>query len=220
MTNFSKQPGFTPLNRGSRLSAGNLTGFTLIEIMTAISLMVIMLTLSVISYNSATKRTELALTAQQLASNFRLAQTYAASAKSPDANPVDNIWGLYFDVNNPKQIIMFVDKNKDGLYKEADDVKYKVIDLPSQVEVSKLFFSNSQETNQQISNSVAITFVPPDPKVRFCQVGSANCNNSDSTSAHWSENWDSVRIVLQNQLDSSVVNVSINFFGLIDVLNL
>jgi Tfp pilus assembly protein FimT len=213
--------------KSTGLKVGNLTacpaepwrsgGFTLVEIMVTIGLLVLMLTLSTISYRNATKRTELILTAQEVASNLRLAQTYAASAKSPDADQAHNVWGLYFDKANPNRIIMFVDKNRNGLYDADNNESYKVIALPSQVKMSKLF-SSKDKIDQELDGPLAITFVPPDPKVRFCQIGAdGKCGDSNTTGDSWSENWDSVRVVLLNQLDDSVKIIEINFFGLIDV---
>lgn len=193
-------------------------GFTIIELTVTVGLLVILLTLSSISYRRATKRTEIILAAHQIASTLRTAESNSASAKEIEGNADYNIWGVYFDKTsgNDNKVIMFVDKNKDGMYSE--DEKNKVIDLPKQVRVFNLFYDGRADSRDKVS----ITFVPPDPKVRMCLHDSGNCNNAWSASPDVnpkfnSEPWNNFYLVLKDDLNDSIKDVNVNFFGMIDV---
>ncbi len=192
-------------------------GFTMLELSVTIGLVVLLLTLSSISYRRANKRTEIILTAQELASTLRLAENYAASAKTVENNPDYNIWGLYFDKTDNRKITMFVDKNKNGLY-DGETEKYKVINLPQQIRVDKLLYD---ARNDSTVNQVSITFVPPDPKVRMCSHSSGNCTNAWITDPvanpkFNSESWTNFYLILADDLNNSSKDVNVNFFGMID----
>lgn len=191
-------------------------GFTIMELTVTISLIVLMVTLSGVSYRRANKRTELILATQQAASNFRLAQTYAASAKEVKNNPAFNIWGIYLDKNNAQKVTMFVDENKNGWYEESE--KYKEILLPTQVKLSKFFYKQGVVDRQEISNNqISVTFVPPDPKVRMC-LSTTGCGSYNWTTQTgvWSESWDDFYVVLVDEINQSTKDINVNFFGLID----
>lgn len=212
----------------------------MLELAVTISLVVLLLTLSSISYRRANKRTELIMAAQQVASTMRLAESYAASAKEFENNQNYNIWGLQLDKTDGRKLVMFVDKNKDGAYDPATE-RYKDILFPQQVKIANVFYSDGNKYcltggNQCLTSSdclsgdsceayrpltgnaaVAVSFVPPNPKVRFCHSGSGNCGAAGETDTTWSEPWDSIRIVLTDEINNSVKDVNVNFFGLIDV---
>jgi len=185
------------------------SGFTLFELMVTISLVVLLLTLSSLSYRNANKRTELVLTAHQVGAMGRLAESYAASAKEFDTTTVgQNIWGLYFDKSNAvsaKKIIMFVDKNINSRYDLGEEVK--TLDLPRQIAVSLILKPNPSSPADWISAEQAVVlFTPPDPKTKlWCNIG----NTWIST--------DILRVVLKDDANQSVKDIRFNFFGLIDV---
>ncbi len=215
-------------------------GFTMLELAVTISVVVLLLTLTSISYRRANKRTELIMAAQQVASTMRLAESYAASAKEFENNQNYNIWGLQLDKTDGHKLVMFVDKNKDGAYDPATE-RYKDILLPQQVKIANIYYSDGnkycltggnqcQSSNDCLSGdsceayrllagneTVAVTFVPPNPKVRFCQGGSGNCGSAAEDNIAWNEPWDSIRLVLTDELNNSVKDINVNFFGLIDV---
>lgn len=195
------QRGFTQLNpEGFRFSAGNLTGFTLFELMVTISLVVLLLTLSSVVYRNTNKRTELVLTAHQVAAMGRLAESYAASAKELNNVAGQNIWSLYFDKDNSKKIIMFVDINDNQLYDVGEESR--VLDLPRQISIKAIF----KESANTMINKATVLFSPPDPKTKLCDVSAGSCSSTDM-----------VRIVIQDDLNNSVKDVKFNFFGLIEV---
>lgn len=182
----------------------------MLELAVTISLIVLLLTLSSIAYRRANKRTEVILTAQQIVSTLRLAQSYAASSKEIDDNADYNIWGVYFDEIDNSRITMFVDKNKDGMYSGLTE-KYKIIEMPKQIKVDSLLYD---DRNDSSPTQVSITFVPPDPKVRMCSHTSGNC--TDNWATNWSEPWDSFYLILGDAFNNSVKDIHVNFFGLID----
>ena len=190
-------------------------GFTLFELMVTISLVVLLLTLSSLSYRNANKRTELVLTAHQVGAMGRLAESYAASAKEFDATTSgENVWGLYFDITDStkaKKIIMFVDKKINGqsvgnqTYDVGEEVK--TLDLPRQIAVNMIKKPDPSDPTSWISAEQAVVlFTPPDPKTKlWCNIG----NTWIST--------DILRVVLKDDANQSVKDIRFNFFGLIDV---
>lgn len=193
------------------LNKNKLTGFTIMELTVTISLVVLMVTLSTVSYRRANKRAELILATQQTANLVRLAQTYAASSKIVKDNPAFNIWGVYFDKSESQKIILFVDENKDGLYQPVE--KNKEVLLPPQVKI-KDFYYNERNAPLSGSQQVSVTYLPPDPKVRFCQSGSGSCGVDWVND--WSEPWDDLYVILVDEVNQSTKDIHINFFGLID----
>jgi|GEM_PF-1650112 len=197
--------------------------FTIIELSVTVGLLVLILTLSVISYRQVNKRTELILTAQQAASALRLAESYAASAREWQNNAGSNIWGLYFNKaeSHNRELIMFVDVNGDGQY-GGDQEKYKVIALPAQTKIGGLYHKIAGHDSQAVDgDEVSVTFVPPDPKTRFCEHGSGHCgsnwlDDSSGRSSFDSEDWSDMYIVLFDESNQSVRRINVNFFGLID----
>lgn len=185
------------------------SGFTLFEIMVTISLVVLLLTLSSVSYRNTNKRTELIFTAHQVGAMGRLAESYAASAKEFDATTIgQNIWGLYFDNSSPanaKKIIMFVDKNNDQLYSSGEEIK--TLSLPSQISVSLILKPRTSDpTNWDGASQAVVLFTPPDPKTKLrCYIGGT-----------WFSA-DVLRVVLKDDANQSVKDIRFNFFGLIDV---
>jgi prepilin-type N-terminal cleavage/methylation domain-containing protein len=178
-------------------------GFTLFELMVTISLVVLLLTLSSVVYRNTNKRTELVLTAHQVAAMGRLAESYAASAKELNNVAGQNIWSLYFDSSNPvnaKKIIMFVDINDNQLYDVGEESR--VLDLPRQISI-RAIYKGSANT---LINKATVLFSPPDPKTKLCDTSAGSCASTDV-----------VRIVIQDDINNSVKEVKFNFFGLIEV---
>jgi len=181
------------------------SGFTLFELMVTISMIVLLLTMSSIAFRNTNKRTELIFTAHQVAAMARLAESYAASAKELDNIASQNIWGLYFDKNDAKKIIMFVDKDNNQLYSAGEETR--VLPLPHQIFVSNIFKLNSSDpTVWDPVDQAVILYSPPDPKTTLrCSISGA---------------WEApgvVRVVLKDEANESVKTIKFNFFGLIDV---
>ncbi|MFH0840498.1 MAG: GspH/FimT family protein [bacterium] len=181
----------------------NREGVTMMEILVSISIIVIVLSLYTVNYRTANKRTQTILSAQKIVSDLRLAQSYAASAKRFNENIASNVWGVFFDKSNPSQYIIFNDINNDDTYDPSE--KFRLIDLQPGISVYSLEYETSDGEEYSFSeNQLSITFIPPDPEVRFYTDGDY-------------VNDPIVSIVLRDDTNNSTKKVSVNFFGLVDV---
>jgi len=180
------------------------TGFTLVELTVTVSLVVIMLSVSSILYRQSNKRTELTLTTHNIASTLRLAESYAASAKELNNDPKQNAWGVYFDLAAPERAIMFNDVDNNGLYTgEAEN--YRVLAFGRQIKISKLLNKDRESLSE---GKLTVLFLPPDPKVKLCPLNTVCATGSYLPEAY---------VILKDDVNESVKEVSINSFGLIDV---
>ncbi len=193
--------------------------FTLIEMITSISLIVMITATFMANYRSNNKRTDLIMTAQSLVADIHAAQNNTLGlVKYGTAVPAGG-WGVHFSMNTPRQYIIFADldrpdSNEPGqiwaadpgymLYDpttEGDTSKgARVITLPQGIEITSIeVFGASVDANM-----VNITFLPPDPKT--------NIYNGFSKAT-------SVRITLRDLRSGTVKTIRVNFLGLVEVVD-
>lgn len=177
------------------------SGFTIIELMVTIGLMVIVLSVSTVAYRQASKRTEIILTIQQVASNARLMQSYAANAKEYENITRQNIWGVYFDKNNKNQYLLFVDKNENTVYDQGEI--YQTLTLNNGVFIDSIT-CHVNDTQTKDLTRAAITFIPPNPDTVIVDT-------TDKSECK------SISVVLKDNINNSIKELNINFYGLIDI---
>jgi len=184
----------------------NRQGITLIEVLVTISIIVTVLSLYTINYQAASKRSQVILSAQKVVSDLRLAQSYAASAKRFNENVESNIWGVYFDTDNPSQYILFNDLNNDRTYNDGE--QFRLLTLQKNIKVYGFQYKDKNDGSyypfSENNNNLAITFIPPDPEVRFFTDDDLNDP--------------AVAVILLDETNNTFKTVSVNFFGLIDVI--
>lgn len=205
-----------PYHSGEKLKL-NRSGFTLIEMITSISLIVIITAIFIANYRSNNKRTDLIMTAQTLVSNFHAAQNNTLGLiKYGNAVPAGG-WGIYFDITTPNKYILFADLDRPASDEPGDthladsgssrynastegDVNQgaRIIDLPPGLEISAIKTDIGSPLNY-----VNVTFLPPDPKT----------NIFDGTYAY-----DAIKISLKDTRDNTTKTVRVNFLGLIEVI--
>lgn len=174
------------------------------EILVSISIIVLVLSLYTVNYRAANKRTQTILSAQKIMSDIRLAQSYSASAKRFNESLDSNVWGVFFDKDNPSQYIMFNDLNNNGTY--TSDEQFRLLELQPGININSLQYENSDGSNYQFNgNFLAITFLPPDPETRFYADGGYSAKPR-------------VIIELLDDTNNSTKKVGVNFFGLVDVM--
>jgi len=193
-------------------------GFTLLEMMTSMSLIVIITTIFIANYRSSNRRTDLVMTAQKLVADLHMAQNNALGLVKYGGEVPAGGWGIHFDKFEPTRYIMFADLNKPEsndpwdiyaaelgymYYDEGEgevDSGARIIDLPKGVEITSLEITS---TDTQ-SNIVNVTFLPPDPKT--------NIFNEIATSTF-------VRIGLRDAREGKTKTVRVNFLGLVEVID-
>jgi len=196
----------------------NKTGFTLLEMITSMSLIVIITTIFIANYRSSNRRTDLVMTAQKLVADIHMAQNNALGLVKYNGEVPAGGWGIHFDKTEPKHYIMFADLNKpasDDLwdtrvaeigYMRFDDGEgevasgARVIDLPTGVEIVSLEIINADDA----FNIANVTFLPPDPKT--------NIFNEIATSTF-------LQIGLRDAREGKVKTVRVNFLGLVEVID-
>lgn len=200
----------------NKIKARNKSAFTLLEMITSISLIVIITAIFIANYRSNNKRTDLIMTAQTLVGNLHAAQNNTLGLiKYGDQVPSGG-WGIRFDKTKPTQYFLFADldrpaSDEPGNIYSADagymvfndgegDVNLgaRIIDLPAGVEISSISLDNNTELA-----AVNVTFLPPDPST----------NIFDGIYTH-----EAVRVSLKDIRDNTIKIVRINFLGLIEVV--
>lgn len=170
----------------------NNSGFTLVELLVSISIIAIISGLFLANYRGGEKSNQLNLSAQELASNFRLAQNHALGLLDfEDATPYG--WGVNIDTQNDYFVVF---ANLDGNYSFDDNEEYLRINLSKGVGFDSILVDETS------SLDLNVVFTPPDPTTHI--------NNSDAS--------EEAVITLKNQSGQTKA-VSINFFGLVEVLN-
>ncbi|NLZ74672.1 prepilin-type N-terminal cleavage/methylation domain-containing protein [Candidatus Falkowbacteria bacterium] len=196
----------------------NKKGFTLIEMVTSISLIVIITAVFAANYRSSNKRTDLIMTAQTLVGNFHAAQNNTLGlVKYGDEVPAGG-WGIHLDLANPHQYILFADldrpaSDEPGNVHEADigyaqyneedegeiDFGARQVYLPAGLEISSLKADSGTSFN-----SVDITFLPPDPRT-YIVVDGGNF-------------LEAIQITLRDPRENTTKIVRVNFLGLAEVV--
>lgn len=132
-------------------------GFTAVEILVSAFIIALISGLLLVNYHSTNKRSELIMAAQKLASDIRLAQSYALGSKEFNGNVPAGGWGISF-YNNASYYYFFAD---DGDFNYEAGEKFKTVNLPEGI---KSFSLPDKD----------IVFSPPNP-ITYIN-GNANSN--------------------------------------------
>jgi len=101
----------------------NKKGFTLVELLVTLSLIIIILSLTVVNYNASYSDTNLSNTQNSLYHNIKLIQSYALSNQSYNGS-LPYYWGMYLESGATTSII-FADLDNDGLHDAGEYDIYK-----------------------------------------------------------------------------------------------
>ena len=171
-------------------------GFSLIELLVSISIIVTMTTLFLVNYHSTNERTALILAAQKLVSDIRVAQNKSLGSSEYGA---DNIptggWGIHVEEGGLNYTI-FADDDGDYAFDVGEDnISYgaEFLKFPPNVSIAKTIINTVEVA------SLDIVFLPPNPVTYINGIGSA-----------------SAEIILVENASLSTSTKEINYFGLID----
>lgn len=192
-------------------------GFTLIEMLTSISLIVIITAVFIANYRESNTRSDLTMSAQKLVADIHLAQNNGLGlVEYGDAVPPGG-WGVHFEMANPDRYIVFADLDNSAVnepgqttpadpgfsYYEADEglesAGAKLVKLSDNVRIVRL--TEDASTTFAVLNT---TFLPPDPQV-YINNGSAD--------------YSSGIIILRDRLTGEEKTVRVNRLGLAEVLD-
>ena len=172
--------------------------FTLVEIIIVIGILVGLVSATIANYRTGSHQSQLRLAAQELATNIRLAQSYAIGSKDfVDPNGSDHTsqspqggWGVYASLDNPNYYQIVVDLDNDHVV----DKSFRQINLPNNVVIDQI------EDNSGTVNAGIVFFKPPEPQT-FINGQAGN----------------QITFTLKDQVGATTSQVIVNFFGLVEV---
>jgi len=136
-------------------------GFTLIEVLVIIAIIVILSGVVFINYRSSEKTLALQRAANKLAQDIRRVQEMAIAAQVCCGGTVPpGGYGIYLGNVNDTSYILYADKNNSGDYSPAGNERIETINLEQGVKISLLNPS-----------SPSINFKPPDPTITLTGGG-------------------------------------------------
>lgn len=96
-------------------------GFSLIELMVAVGILTMINIMIFASYPEFSQKMALKRTSEEIALVARQAQAYALGIKKSASASDDYFgFGIHFDKNNPKSLILFTDSDSDKIYGAGD----------------------------------------------------------------------------------------------------
>ena len=180
----------------------NNKGYTLAELLVSASIIALMSTVAVANYGNYGKAKKLQMAAQVLASDVRIAQSYAMSQKRFAGTIPPGGWGIYASRLNPNNTsyIIFADTgapNRD--YDVGEEMR--TVNFTDGVTISNIQIDGNPR------NGTVIIFEPPGPVTWICRLPNPCPAVRDGNA---------VDITL-SMAGGATRTVRINAFGLVDV---
>lgn len=138
-------------------------GFTIIELLVAISIFIIVTGLVVANFRRGARSDELKIAAAGLASILQRAQTMALTGETINGKVPSGGYGVYATLSEPNRYIMFADINDNKIYGADEALDGGIIFLPPNIIINQL---NPAPIN--------IVFKPPKPIIYINGESSEN----------------------------------------------
>ena len=159
-------------NKLSKNKTDSARGFTIIELLVVVSIIVILSGLVLVNYKPGREQFALQRTAHKIAQDLRRIQEMAMSAKEigPTGDKIypDGGFGIHFDVSNPGQYVLFADCNNN---QTLDDNVCGASFFPETLDDGLTLLESKVQINELSTDfvgpldSLDITFNAPDPTV-------------------------------------------------------
>lgn len=170
-------------------------GFTLLEIMVALGIMAIILTIGSFGLNFSNYKTNLNTAAELMVSNIR-STAFMSLNNQQFQDSVTTGWGVYFDATSNSYTI-FTDLTGDSLYNDTKE-KVKTITLPRNIIINNLQFKG----DTGIKGSL------------YFQIGAAT---PVFQAIDFTSDPDNLNIKLSNRDTGDSVHVYINSLGMVNL---
>lgn len=161
------KPPFGSIPSNTKRSGKLLTGFTLVELLVVITIIIFLSAIILINYGGSQSQLNLQRSAHKLAQDIRRAQEMAMSAKECSVcTPIQvpRRYGLEFEEGRD-YYILFADGNDNGRYEPAvEDKEVERIYFEKGISIQKLFTPDSK-------TRVWVAFKPPDPLTTIRDAG-------------------------------------------------
>ena len=177
-----------------------LNGFTLIEVLVVISIVVLITSVLIFSGSKGRAASDVQNAAQALALHIQEMQAYALGVRSSGGD-YGGSYGLDFihNISNStdhQQYVAFVDVDQDRRYDTSGDILLETVTLPEKVQIDSLSLvgtgSGSSPLTPGSEQGLTIVFERPSPDAHISRVASGK------------DSWSGVAIVLESTLDSSI----------------
>lgn len=118
------------------------TGFSLVELLVSIGIIVVITGLFFASYKTANKQAELTRSVSDLSSSYRKALNQTLGLTEFDGSIPEGGWGVHIDLNSDKtKYYVFADGNNNGQYDDGEAIKEaggETIDTPRNVNIDSI----------------------------------------------------------------------------------
>ncbi len=181
-----------------------LKGFTIIELLTVMSVIAILSMVVWINYNSLNKEFVLERSARMMAQDAREALEMALSSRDLDGAPDDfrGGYGIHFPLNE-NYYLVFADKEDNKFYNPGViEISKRYFEDKERIKITNIVFNSDCSVPLNNYNLKSAVFLPPDPEVFI--GGSHKCDFLEVTIKH-------------DDLPGQKKEVKINKIGLIEV---
>jgi prepilin-type N-terminal cleavage/methylation domain-containing protein len=184
-------------------------GFSLIELLVSIAIIVAITGLFFASYRTANKQAELVRSVSDLSSSYRKALNQSLGLSESDGAISEGGWGVHIDLrSDTSKYYIFADKNNDGKFNdgEASEINGgETVNTPRDVSIDSISALNSLGTSISLEY-LDILYIPPHPTIIFY---------SPDTTYPLIE----AEITMINSKTGNTKAVEVNFVGLIDMID-
>lgn len=129
-------------------------GFTLIELIVAITIMSIVFAIVVPQYSKHVNSRALSLAQEQIVNDIRMAQNYALNTLKANGGFPKGGYGVRF-IKDSNAYIIFADNDGDKIYKADGSEKFQNIEISGGIKINDLKIDNVA------SDPVDLIFIPP-----------------------------------------------------------
>jgi prepilin-type N-terminal cleavage/methylation domain-containing protein len=184
-------------------------GFTLIEMLVSMSIMLTMTGLFLAGYHSNNQQADLNSAAQQLVSDIKLVENFALGAKKNDGSMPIGGWGIYLNnTSDNDKYLIYADDNPSNDHQYAGDTIYRTVKLPNGITIADNA-NNGLVVNNNSGNRLSLSFLAPDP--------TSFINRHSGSDSYDVLTHGEAKIKLVNKAGQSKT-VLVNFFGMAQVL--
>ncbi|MFZ5363974.1 MAG: pilus assembly FimT family protein [Patescibacteria group bacterium] len=130
-------------------------GFTIIELLVSLSIFIIVTAMVVTNFRGGNRSDELKIAAETIASSLRRVQNMALAGELVDGISPPGGYGIYFNLGNPGQYLIFADKDGDLAYDVGEVLADGAIDLADNITLENILPAAAS----------TIIFKPPKPTI-------------------------------------------------------
>jgi len=147
----------------------NNTGFTIIELVVVFTVSAVIFGVVVSGYSDFSSKAELENIALDVALTIREAQVYGISVKEIGVGQFDLAYGVYFDIDEPNQFILFSDSVINNTYDTGEEIS--TFTVKSDYSISDLCITTVGLGQDCTIGMLSVIFRRPEPDAIFSPVG-------------------------------------------------